>query len=116
MIGKAASAAKDRLLTMAPLERLSSGKNACVKGAGTIGGDRHLLPVLDVHAALSPRDVVASDRFAGGRIGAHGRDACTEGSHPSELDGIHILRDEHLHGHATAPAGIGHHLPEIARR
>ena len=30
MIGKAASAARDRLLTTAPLERLSRGRNACV--------------------------------------------------------------------------------------
>ncbi len=30
MTGKGASAASDRLLTIAPLERFSSGKNACV--------------------------------------------------------------------------------------
>ena len=30
MTGKAASPANDRLLTMAPLDRFNSGKNACV--------------------------------------------------------------------------------------
>ena len=77
--------------------------------------DRRFLPVFDVDAALTPR-MVARGRFGRCRVGACRRDARAKGSHSRELDGIHVLRDEHLDGGATAAASVRHRLSEVARR